>query len=197
MLLIWYPTLPMKKSLLFLLMAVAATFQTKAEIQLVSFGSGGFSLSPSSTGSYTQTASGITYSPNVTSGDTFFNDVPFDDRDWSDNAWYLKMTLLSGSPTAVPFYLSLFDSAFSMIDTYDYSTANLTALGVSTVMFPSGISAPGSGNYIDVAYAQGTWGGDGNVNVRFDGIYVLPEPSTYALLAMTAVGAFWWARRRK
>jgi hypothetical protein len=31
-------------------------------------------------------------------------------------------------------------------------------------------------------------------NATFD---VVPEPSTYALLAMTAAGALWWARRRR
>jgi hypothetical protein len=47
------------------------------------------------------------------------------------------------------------------------------------------------------SYDRSGWFPDSESNDFGFRVASVPEPSTYALLAMTAAGALWWARRRR
>jgi hypothetical protein len=178
----------MKKTCAFVLLATALFSTVHAQTDLLSLGSASFPIDSGSSITPTQSATDLVMNATVASGNTFYNGVPFtpiSSFDWSGFSNYgIKMTLLGGSPIALGFSVSFYDDTFSLIDTYDGSTAPLLTLGTPVDVNFSGISAPGTGNYGNVQYMQFTWGGDGPVNVSASTVYGVPEPSTYALLAL-------------
>jgi hypothetical protein len=170
-------------------------------VDLLSLGSTTYTISAGSSFTPTQSASDIVQNLTVASGNNFYNEpafTPISSFDWSGFSNYgIKMTLLGGSPIALGFSVSFYDDTFALIDTYDGSTAPLLTLGAPVNVDFGGISAPGSGNYSNVQYMQFTWGGDGAVNVSASTVYGVPEPSTYALLALGGLALGGYAMRRR
>jgi len=194
----------MKKTIVALL-AVMAGFAPSANAQfidLVSFGTSGFTLDTTiSSGSYSAGATGVTYSPSVVLGDSFggtFNAAPLD---WSSNTSlatdiFLKLSITGVNPNA-PMTLEIFDSTFASSVKYQ-GTTDPSASGTSAPYFKftlSGAFTPAV--MASVGGAQITWDGDATINANIQAIATVPEPSTYALLALSGLALSGYVIRRR
>ena len=184
------------------LMFVLSGFSQAQFIDLVSLGSPTFTIEPSiSSGTYSQSASGITYSPSVALGDsvggtiTATNLSSFTDL---QNAAYLKISFSGANPN-LPMTLELFDSTLASSIKYQ-GTTDPTATGSAAPYFKFSLTSGPipSGFLSGIGGAQITWDGDGSVNATLQAIATVPEPSTYALLALSglAIGGYAIRRRR-
>jgi hypothetical protein len=183
----------MKKILTAAALTVAVSSSSIAQIDLVSLGSGTFTVDPgATTASYTQSASGVLFNGAYALGDTLGG--TFATQDWSAYTDFeVKMTLTGTNPN-LPFSVQFYDASFNVINTYGGTTVPLVA-GTPTYA-PLSIVIPGTGVLTSVAGAQFTWDGAGTINTTVESIAV-PEPSTYALLALggLALGAYRLRRR--
>ena len=193
------------KSLTSAFLALVCTFsisQAQSFIDLADFGSASYTVVPDATTAiYTQDALGLTFSPAVSLGDTLggtWNSAPLDWSSYSDLASrvFLKVVFTGANPSS-PMVLNLYNSDFSLNIQYEGTSvpigqvigANYLLLDLTPGTFSSAVLG-------DIGGAQITWGGSGAAGVRVEGLGI-PEPSTYALLTMSAAGAVWWARRRR
>jgi hypothetical protein len=170
-------------------------------IDLVSLGSPTYTIeSGISSGTYSQAAGGVTYSPSVALGDSVGG--TFGPLDWSthtdlQSAAYLKISFTGANPN-LPMSLELFDATLTSSIKYQ-GTTDPTASGTSAPYFKftltSGSIPPGF--LSSVGGAQITWDGDGTVNATLQAIATVPEPSTYALLALAGLAIGGYAARRR
>ncbi len=191
----------MKKTILSCVIAIAvSTFTAQAQfIDLISWGSSDVTVEGSvTTATYSQSAGGITYSPSVALGDTLgavFNSV----QNWTvweaplSSEIFVSMTFTGANPN-LPFNLIVFNSDFSLSNQYSGTTvatpdAPYFQLGLISAFDPSVLS--------NVGGAQFTWDGGATVNATTLTIATVPEPSTYALLALGALALGGYASRRR
>jgi hypothetical protein len=196
----------MKKALLILVttMTVAIAPIANAQTDLLSLSDpaafGGV-VATTFTGLGAQTSSGFVYNGTVNFGDNVFGQLA-SAQDWSSQVGpgivFTLFMSVSGTNPDIPFSLEFFDSAFASIDIWEGTTVGLTATPVYNNL---SIITPGSGNYSDVGSFVLTWNGGGaeTLNSTVSNIAVVPEPSTYALLALSglALGGYAMRRRRR
>jgi hypothetical protein len=169
-------------------------------IDLVSLGSSGYLIDAGvTTAAYTQDASGTRFSPSVALGDTLGGVFISSPLDWStygdlSSSIYLKIAFTGANPL-LPISLQLFNPDFTLSNTYSGTT---TPIGESASYFKLdlvGASTPavlsGAGG------AQITWDGGATVNANVEAIATVPEPSTYALLALAGMAAGAYRLRRR
>ncbi len=182
------------------LTSLVAFHQVHAQTDLLSLGSATFSIDSGSTPGYTQTVSGVSYT-SFAGSDTFYNDAVFTPTNWSAFTDFgLKISLLSGTPDSIPFSVIFFDAGFNIIDTYtgDTSTVSGSNVAVPLTLTPG----TGSADYSVVNYLQFTWDAGATYNAQISSVMYnvpVPEPSTYALLALSgfALGGYAVRRRRR
>jgi hypothetical protein len=196
----------MKKALLILVttMTVAIAPIANAQTDLLSLSDpaafGGV-VATTFSGLGAQTSSGFVYNGTVNFGDNVFGQLA-SAQDWSSQVGpgivFTLFMSVSGTNPDIPFSLEFFDSAFASIDIWEGTTVGLTATPVYNNL---SIVTPGSGNYSDVGSFVLTWNGGGaeTLNSTVSNIAVVPEPSTYALLALSglALGGYAMRRRRR
>jgi hypothetical protein len=196
----------MKKALLILVttMTVAIAPIANAQTDLLSLSDpaafGGV-VATTFTGLGAQTSSGFVYNGTVNFGDNVFGQLA-SAQDWSSQVGpgivFTLFMSVSGTNPDIPFSLEFFDSAFASIDIWEGTTVGLTATPVYNNL---SIITPGSGNYSDVGSFVLTWNGGGaeTLDSTVSNIAVVPEPSTYALLALSglAFGGYVIRRRRR
>ena len=180
--------------------------QAQGYIDLADFGSGSFTVDPdSSTGSYSQGALGLTYSPSVALGDTLvgtYNNGPLDWSSYADlaNTIYLKVVFTGANPSS-PMVLDIYNTGGAASLQYQGTSipigvvvgANYLPFALNSGYTPLQIA----GVLSDVVASQITWGGSGSAGVRVEGVATVPEPSTYALLGLAGLALAGYAVRRR
>ena len=163
-------------------------------------GTSGFKIDPPSTllPSYSQTETTLTINGPLALGYTFgglFINGPYNWSILSTSYFFPMMMSISGSIPNIPFSVQLFDSSFSSV------TYVGTTFGVMNSPTPVALTLVGSGGsdltvLTDVVALQFTFdGGGAPASMTF--YEVVPEPSTYALLAMSCGGALCIFRNRR
>jgi hypothetical protein len=176
----------------------------RSQVDLTSFGSAAFTVdSLSTTAPYSQTASGIVFGPTITFGDTLggsfastFNWSTYNPFAAPPANWFVKMSISGANPN-LPFTLNLVNSVGETLVNFDGDTS---ALSGGYVPLTLSTTDPGSASALSaISMAQFTWNNGAAGSVTLEGVAAVPEPSTYALLALggLALGGFAMRRRQR
>lgn len=188
----------MKKVIIILIMAMACVTVRAQNVNLISLGSGTFTLDGGSTiGTGTQDTSGLIWSSSVALGDQLGG--TFATSNWTlyTNPPYTGFGVVmsvNGPNPNLAFSLLLYDDAFNLVDTYNGSTLGVSGTPTTVSLL---LSTPGTQDYSSITGAVFTWGGAGTINTKVTDIVAVPEPSTYALLALSALGFGGYVVRRR
>jgi hypothetical protein len=171
------------------LAAVPAFAQTNT---LAALGTDSFTVDEgSTTAAYSQTATTLTLVSPFTLGDTL-GGVFSSTYDWSaysntNNFTFGLYMSTAGASPGIPFNVELFNAALdAIVATY---SGDATGLGASSTFIPMSFQVGGgSGNLSSIGGMQFTWNGGGTGTVVVDSIAVsvVPEPTTWAMLAFGA-----------
>ncbi len=195
----------MKKTAAILsLILVSATF-AKAQITLSSLGSIGLIIdSGSSSSVYSQSGSSLQFNSALTSGDAVQGALT-SPGNWSS---YNAGNGTQGSPTDFSLYMAFTGGANpNMGFNVQIWNADFTS---DLYLAGSTASASSVASYVPLTYDRGSisvlanpstliisWNDSGTPAVTMTSLAAVPEPSTYALMAVGAVGLFLSFRRRK
>jgi hypothetical protein len=171
---------------------------------LAALGTNNFTVDEgSTTAAYSQTATNLTLVSPFTLGDTL-GGVFSSTYDWSaysntNNFTFGLYMSAAGASPGIPFNVELFNAALdAIVATYSGDAAGL---GASSTFIPMSFQVGGgSGDLSSIGGMQFTWNGGGTGTVVVDSIAVavVPEPSTWALLLLSAAlcGGLVWRRHR-
>ncbi len=165
-------------------------------IDLASFSSSDYAIEASvTTAPHTQNSSGINFAPSVSLGDTLggsWNASPFDWSSYNVDDFAIKMTITGTNPN-LPFSLIIFDTDINFMN----FTGTTVGAATDSYIPLTFINAEAPGILSSVFGVQFTWDGDDNVNATLQEVAAVPEPSTYALLALGALALGGYAARRR
>lgn len=189
----------MKKLTILSLIAVSLLGFAKAATDLTDLGSSSFTVvGDFTTAPYSQTTSVLTLGGTFSLADTLYGTFgsPFN---WSSEPGFgLSMHLTGAVNPAATFTLDFYNGAGdAVLASFSGATDSVT-IGTNTVTLTleSGLIA----DLIDVGGLYLTWGSDaasGASDIEVYSVQSVPEPSTYALLAMSAVGLGGYVVRRR
>jgi len=189
-------------SAVFLAAFVSSPLPAVAQTQLASLGTDNFDVQVTLNMTPQQSATSLTNVPTIPLGGLFggaFTNINSDWSAYSDaNIWTFGLFMFApGVNPNVPFTVEIFDGTFGLINAYQGTTVDVTSSS-SFVGFDT-LSQSGSGDFSSVGGFQLTWDGDVTSTVVIDGVGVVPEPSTWALLGLGALvtGVAILRRRRK
>lgn len=175
-------------------------------VDLASFGSANFTVDPvSTTAAYSQTASGLVFSPTITFADTLGGSFA-STYNWSTSTynpfatppanWFVKMSISGANPN-LPFTLNLINTVVGTLVNFDGDTSALSGGYVPLTLSTTDPGVAAALSAIDMA--QFTWnnGAAGNVTLAGVAVSPVPEPTTYALLALCGLAFGGYAIRRR
>lgn len=174
------------------LLFVSLTPVSAQYIDLGTLGSADFTIDGGSVGTYTQTATNLDFAAAALGDQIFGNYTPSDWSAYSD--FGIRMTVTGANPN-LPFTITMYDSSFNSTAYSGFTTGLLD--GVPGVA-PLTLSAPAGANLADIAGFQIGWDGSASpINISMSNVSAVPEPTTYALLALggLVVGAVRLRRR--
>jgi hypothetical protein len=186
----------MKKTPVVLLALLTLSFAAAPALAqtntLAALGTDSFTVDEgSTTAAYSQTATTLTLVSPFTLGDTL-GGVFSSTYDWSaysntNNFTFGLYMSAAGASPGIPFNVELFNAALdAIVATYSGDAAGL---GASSTFIPMSFQVGGgSGNLSSIGGMQFTWNGGGTGTVVVDSIAVsvVPEPTTWAMLAFGA-----------
>jgi hypothetical protein len=186
----------MKKTLATVVASLVLLSQASAQyINLGSLGTSNFTPDiDGSTATFSQTGSTLNFTA-ASLGDQVFGDYIPTVTDWSVFTDFgIRMTITGTNPD-LPFTVSFFDDEFAS-NVYTGFTTGLSS-GVSGVAPLTLVSS--SANLANVIGFQLGWDGtaSGAINVSMSDVAAVPEPSTYALLALASLALGVYALRRR
>ena len=186
--------------LLVLLSSVFVAPSSKAQTNLASLGTNNFEVQVTLGMTPQQSATSLTNVPTINLGGLFGGSFTNINSDWSAygdaNIWTFGLFMSIAGPTvSVPFTVEIYDSAFDLINSYQGSTDGAVATP-SFIAFDN-IAQAGTDDFSSGGGFQLTWDGELTSAVIIDGVGVVPEPSTWALLGLSALtfAAIAWRRR--
>lgn len=173
-----------------LLIAVVLVFvgneQSQGQTNLALLGTDNYSLLLTNSATVSQSATTLTFSPSAIGG--LFGGSFTTAYNWSDysdtNTWSFGLFMtVPGSSYNVAVTMELYDSVFDLIAKYQGATPS-----DSTPSFVSMVTVPGEGSgfFTNVGALQLTWDNPDSGSVIIDGVGVVPEPTTWAMLAFGA-----------
>ena len=181
-----------------------------ATLDIGMFSTGNFIVDGGSTYQPTQSTFGLTTNTTVGAGDSFYGSfsTPTDltnygfvrdaNNMYTNNQLGLEMSVTS---QAAPFFftVTLFDSAFTQIQTYTANTSGLTSTPTFVALTPQVGSNDVGGLITQAQYLQFGWDGAGAINTTLSKLQadVIPEPSSASLLALGVAGLVALRVRRK
>jgi len=184
------------KTLASLAAAVFLITTASGYVDLVSLGTSTFTVEPSATTAlYSQNASGIVFNGSYVLGNTLGG--TFTLSDWSSPSLteFGMVMSINGVNPNLPFAVEFYDGSFNVINKYEGFTVGA---GSTPTYIPMTLLQPGTGNLTQVAGIQFTWNGDGAIDATVQSVAAVPEPSTYALLALgAALGGYVLRRHRR
>ena len=195
----------MKKTLLTVLMASLATVCSQAApaftgTDLISLGSSGIgALDGNSNPAFVQTANSTVFTSTAALGDTFYNASVFGPLDWTTaTGLYIRSSIVT-NPN-LPFTVLLYDGGFNEVAKYTGAT-NAFTTGTNQADSNSysylDLAASGGVNLSSITYFQFTFDGGAATNMTLHAVATaIPEPSTYALMALGGLVLFFVIRRR-
>lgn len=149
-----------------------------AQQELVSFGTGSFTVDPAATSArYSQTAAALTFSPGVALGDTLGGG--FSARNWTDAGFQSFGVVMSvaGANPDVPFHVEFYDARTeTIVATLAGSTEGV---GASPVFVPLEFVTGGRAQLASVSGLQFTWDGSGNMQATISSLAIrgtVPPP---------------------
>ena len=186
----------MKKTPVVLLALLTLSFAAAPALAqtntLAALGTDSFTVDEgSTTAAYSQTATTLTLVSPFTLGDTL-GGVFSSTYDWSaysntNNFTFGLYMSTAGASPGIPFNVELFNAALdAIVATY---SGDATGLGASSTFIPMSFQVGGgSGDLSSIGGMQFTWNGGGTGTVVVDSIAVsvVPEPTTWAMLAFGA-----------
>lgn len=183
------------------LLAFSSVGTSGAATDLVSLGTSSFTVDTDfSTAPFSQTSTTLSLDVPFANGQILAGDLlagaPFD---WSLQPG-LALSLSSSSAPSATLFLEFQDAAFETLATFSVGTASVTS---SPGTFDL-VATPGSSitSLTNVSSLEFTWSGSGanpDTALTIHAIQGVPEPSTYALLALAglALGGYAMRRRRR
>ena len=173
-----------------LVIAIAFVFvfneQSQGQTNLASLGSDNYSVILTNFATVSQTATTLTFSPTSIGG--LFGGSFTTAYDWSGysdtNTWNFGMFMtVPGSSYDQAVTMELYSSVFDLLARYQGATpSDSTPSFVSMVP----VAAVGSGILTEVGAVQLTWDNPDPGSVIIDGVGVVPEPTTWAMLIFGA-----------
>jgi hypothetical protein len=189
----------MKKLLLAIISSCILAVSANAQyIDLINLGTTGIGAITAQGSSWSQSGTATSTSGAVGQGDNFYNTEPFSSQNWSSSqGLWIKTSVTTAASPSMPFTLGLFNSAFAQVATYQGDTSSFVSdAGFSYL----NLNAVGTPDLTGLTYLQFTFDiGSGTTapNMSIQSIATVPEPSTYALMALGGLVLFFMVRRRK
>jgi hypothetical protein len=173
---------------------------------LTSLGTNGWSIDTSSSSSiYSQSSTSISFNTAVTSGDPVQGSLVTTPVNWSafnagngtqgsSTDFAVNMSFTGGSNPNMGFNLQVWNADFSENMYFAGNTNGATSTAAYIPLtFDSGNTAVLSNPATIII----SWNDSGTPNVTMNSLAAVPEPSTYALMALGGLVLFFMVRRRK
>ena len=169
-----------------LVIAIAFVFvfneQSQGQTNLASLGSDNYSIILTNFATVSQTATTLTFSPTSIGG--LFGGSFTTAYDWSGysdtNTWNFGMFMtVPGSSYDQAVTMELYSSVFDLLARYQGATPSDSTPSFVSMVPVAGV---GSGILTEVGAVQLTWDNVDPGSVIIDGVGVVPEPTTWAML---------------
>jgi hypothetical protein len=147
---------------------------------------------------YSQSSTALTLNGNFTFATGVLGGTFAQSYNWADaEGLGLTMSVAGANPNFF-FSIRFFNSNLEQISKYDGSTSGVGSTPVTVdLVFDTYSPGFGPSDMDDVLGVEFTWNSEGTINTTIEGVAVVPEPSTWALLICggALLGGLAWRRR--